>query len=144
MYRTLLASLLLAFSLPSMAQMSPVGLWRNLDDQTGEAKGEIRIEPDASGNAVHGLISKVLKDDAKALCEACTDDRKGQPVLGLEIIRGAKKAEGQDLWEGGSILDPENGKTYRLTLRPLEGGSKLQVRGYIGPFYRTQTWVRIP
>ncbi|MBV8619590.1 MAG: DUF2147 domain-containing protein [Curvibacter sp.] len=145
MIRTLLAAAALALALPAMAQMSPVGLWRNVDDQTGETKGEIRIEADAAGGgALHGVIAKVLKDDAKANCDACTDDRKGKPVLGLEIIRGAKKAEGQDLWEGGTILDPENGKTYRLTLRPQDGGSRLQVRGYIGPFYRTQVWIREP
>lgn len=145
MIRTLLAAAALALALPAMAQMSPVGLWRNVDDQTGETKGEIRIEADAGGGgALHGFIAKVLKDDAKANCDACTDDRKGKPVLGLEIIRGAKKAEGQDLWEGGTILDPENGKTYRLTLRPQDGGSRLQVRGYIGPFYRTQVWIREP
>jgi uncharacterized protein (DUF2147 family) len=36
---------------------------------------------------------------------------QGQAHAGLEIIRGAKKAEGKDVWEGGKILDPENGKT---------------------------------
>jgi uncharacterized protein (DUF2147 family) len=47
------------------------------------------------------------------------------------------------LWGGGGrILDPENGKEYTVKMRPQEGGKKLQVRGYIGPFYRTQTWLR--
>ena len=64
--------------------------------------------------------------------------------LGLEIIRGAKKADGKDVWEDGKILDPENGKTYTLKMTPIEGGKKLEVRGSIGPFGRTQTWVRTP
>jgi uncharacterized protein (DUF2147 family) len=76
-------------------------------------------------------------------CDLCTDDRKGKPKLGMEIIRGAKKAEGNEVWEEGHILDPDNGKTYRLRMTPLEGGSQLQIRGYIGPFYRTQIWVRV-
>ena len=45
--------------------------------------------------------------------------------------------------EGGRILDPENGKEYRLTLQPTDGGARLRVRGYLGPFFRTQTWVRV-
>ena len=61
----------------------------------------------------------------------------------MEIIRGAQKAEGKDVWEGGSILDPENGKTYTLRMTPLDGGAKLQIRGYLGPFYRTQVWSRV-
>jgi uncharacterized protein (DUF2147 family) len=114
----------------AFAQMSPVGLWRNIDDKTGETKAEIRIVETANG--LTGRVEKILKKDAKPdeKCVECTDDRKNQPMLGLEIIRG------------GKILDPENGSEYRMRLTPLEDGRKLQVRGYLGPFYRTQTWVR--
>ena len=104
------------------AQVTPVGLWRNIDDKTGEAKAEIRIV-EAAG-ALSGRIEKRLTRDAKAddKCDECTDDRKGQLILGLEIIRGARKAEGKDVWEGGK---------------------KLEVRGSFGPFGRTQTWQRV-
>ena len=61
----------------------------------------------------------------------------------MEIIRNAQKAEGKDVWEGGKVLDPENGREYTLRLTPIEGGRKLEVRGSIGPFGRTQTWVRV-
>jgi uncharacterized protein (DUF2147 family) len=125
----------------AFAQTSPVGLWRSADDKTGEAKAEIRIVD--SGGVLTGRIEKSLKKDAKPTCEECKDERKGQPIAGLEIIRGAKKSETREVWEDGKILDPENGKEYTLRLTPLEGGQKLQVRGYIGPFFRTQTWVRI-
>jgi uncharacterized protein (DUF2147 family) len=77
------------------------------------------------------------------VCKECNDDRKDKPLLGLEIIRGAKKAEGKDVWEGGKILDPENGRNYTLRLTPIEGGKKLEVRGSFGPFGRTQTWTRV-
>jgi uncharacterized protein (DUF2147 family) len=130
----------LAFS-SAFAQVSPVGLWRSIDDKTGEPKAEIRITD--SGGMLTGRIEKTLKKDAKPTCEECRDERKGQAINGLEIIRGAKKTEGQDVWENGKILDPENGKEYTLRLAPIDGGQKLQVRGYIGPFFRTQTWVRV-
>jgi uncharacterized protein (DUF2147 family) len=134
------ATLLLAAS--AWAQVTPVGLWRNIDDKTGEAKAEIRI--DESAGVLSGRIVKRLAKDAKpdAVCEECKDDRKGKPMDGLEIIRGAKKAEGKDVWEGGKILDPENGRDYTLRMTPIEGGRKLEVRGSFGPFGRTQTWVR--
>ena len=138
-----MTALVLAFSGCALAQATPAGLWRNVDDKTGEAKAEIRIVDE--GGVLNGRIERRLAKDAKpgAVCEECKDDRKGKPMDGLEIIRGAKKAEGKDTWEDGKILDPENGRNYTLRLTPIDGGRKLEVRGSIGPFGRTQTWVRV-
>jgi uncharacterized protein (DUF2147 family) len=121
--------------------MVPQGLWRNVDDKSGEAKAEIRIL--SQGGVVSGRIEKALIQSGEPKCGLCTDDRKDQPKVGMEIIRGARQAEGEAVWEGGKILDPENGKEYTLRLTPLDGGKQLQVRGYIGPFYRTQVWQRV-
>ena len=134
----------LAVALPALsAEMSPVGLWRTFDEKSGEPKSEVRISD--SGGVLSGKVEKLLRKgaDPKAVCDRCTDDRKGQPLVGLEIIRRAKKAEGKTVWEDGRILDPENGSTYSLKLTPADSGSKLDVRGSIGPFGRTQTWSRV-
>ena len=143
MYRALTAIVLVAVAGPVLAQMTPVGQWRNVDDKTGEAKAEIRIVE--SSGVLSGKIDKRLGKDVKPddVCDQCSDERKDKPILGLEIIRGAKKTEGKDVWEGGKILDPENGRNYSLRLTPVDGGKKLEVRGSFGPFGRTQTWVRI-
>jgi len=126
-----------------LAQTSPVGLWRNVDDKTGEAKAEIRIVE--SGGVLSGKLEKRLGKEIRPddVCTECSDDRKGKPLVGLEIIRNARKVEGKDVWEGGRILDPENGRDYTLRMTPVDGGQKLNVRGSFGPFGRTQTWVRI-
>ena len=143
MCQALVAIVLMASGATAWAQMSPVGLWRSIDDSTGEAKAEIRISE--AGGVVSGSIVKSLKKDAApdATCTECKDERKGKPIAGLEIIRGCKQTEGQEVWEGGKILDPENGKEYRASLTPIDGGRQLQVRGYLGPFWRTQTWQRV-
>ena len=142
--RLLIAAVLAACSAGALAQASPVGLWRNVDDKTGEVKAEIRVA-EGGGGALTGRIEKRLAKDARpdAVCEECTDDRKGKPLTGLEIIRGVRKAEGRDVWEGGKILDPENGREYTARLTPIDGGKRLEVRGSFGPFGRTQTWVRV-
>ena len=141
-YLLVLTLLLTAMVGSAVAQSSPVGLWRNVDDKTGETKAEIRIV-EKSG-ALDGRIEKSVKNDSAAdsVCEECADERKGKPIVGLDIIRGGTKVEGKDVWEGGKILDPENGKEYRAAFTPIDGGKKLEVRGYLGPFWRTQTWVR--
>jgi uncharacterized protein (DUF2147 family) len=143
MKRSLTAIIFGAIAFSALAQSTPVGLWRNSDDKTGEAKAEVRIVETAG--VLSGKIEKRLLKTAKPedLCTKCSDDRKDQPLLGLEIIRGAKKVEGHEVWEGGKILDPENGRSYTLRMTLVEDGKKLEVRGSFGPFGRTQTWVRI-
>jgi uncharacterized protein (DUF2147 family) len=140
--RTLIATALVASGF-AYAQMSPVGTWNTVDDKTKEIKSEIVISETAG--VLSGKVSKLLRKDVdqKAVCKECTDDRKDKPLLGLEIIRGAKKTEGKDVWEEGKILDPENGKSYTLRLTPIEGGKKLEVRGSVFGIGRTQTWVRV-
>jgi uncharacterized protein (DUF2147 family) len=137
-----MTSLLLLSAGSAFAQMTPIGLWRSVDDKTGEAKAEIRITE--SAGVLTGRIEKLLKSTKpNPVCEECTDDRKDQPIQGLEIIRGVRKAQGKEVWDGGKVLDPENGKEYNARLTPVEGGQKLEMRGSFGPFGRTQTWVRV-
>ncbi|MDR7330981.1 DUF2147 domain-containing protein [Roseateles asaccharophilus] len=126
----------------ALAQTTPVGLWKTIDDDGKTAKSLVRISE--QGGTLVGSIDKLLDPNAPAdsKCDKCTDDRKDKPVLGLQIIRGVKP-DGDGVWGGGEILDPNNGKTYRTRLKPVDGGKKLEMRGYIGPFYRTQTWIRV-
>ena len=140
-----LALLIAAFALhaAALAQATPVGLWKTIDDETKTEKSLVRIVE--AGGVLGGKIEKLL-DPAKQndVCDKCSDERKGKPIVGLSIIRNAKQdGEDKSVWTGGEILDPNNGKTYRLRLKPLDGGKQLEVRGYIGPFFRNQTWIRV-
>ena len=145
MKKILFAASLLGFAAFAQAQMTPLGAWHSIDDETKKPKAVIRISTNASGP-----LSRVVetapdpKPNAEPNCDKCTDDRKGKPKIGLEIIRGGKKVDGKDVWEEGKILDPENGTDYRLRLTPVDGGKKMEVRGYVGTpmLGRTQTWVR--
>lgn len=140
-----LTFLIAAFALhaAALAQATPVGLWKTIDDETKTEKSLVRIVE--AGGVLGGKIEKLL-DPAKQndVCDKCSDERKGKPIVGLSIIRNAKQdGEDKSVWTGGEILDPNNGKTYRLRLKPLDGGKQLEVRGYVGPFFRNQTWIRV-
>ncbi|MEO7549012.1 MAG: DUF2147 domain-containing protein [Ramlibacter sp.] len=143
---TLLATVLVASGGAALAQSTPQGRWKTIDDNTGEAKSEVVISE--SNGVLNGRIDKLLRKDAdqNGKCEKCTDDRKDKPTVGLEILRGAKKAEGKDVWEGGKIVDPESGTIYSARLTPIDGGRKLEMRAFVGMALlgRTQTWVRVP
>jgi uncharacterized protein (DUF2147 family) len=126
-----------------LAQTNPVGLWRTIDESTGKPRAEVRIQEKngfLTGTIVRSLASEPSKE--QPTCNLCTDDRKDQPKLGLEIIRGVRTVAGSTWYEGGEILDPDNGKIYKLKMRISDDGKSLVVRGYIGLFYRTQSWER--
>jgi uncharacterized protein (DUF2147 family) len=130
-------------SLVAMAQMTPVGLWKTIDDDGKTEKSLVRITE--SGGVLSGTIEKVF-DPAKqnAVCDKCSDDRKDKPVVGMTIIRNARQdADDKTIWTGGEILDPNNGKTYKTRLKPVDGGKTMEMRGYIAFIYRTQVWQRV-
>ncbi|MEW6098216.1 MAG: DUF2147 domain-containing protein [Pseudomonadota bacterium] len=141
-----IALALVAFAAAAGAQETPVGLWKTIDDGTRKEKSLVRISE--SSGVLTGKVEKILDPEAKpdAVCEKCSDDRKNQPIVGLTIIRNVKK-NGDDaaLWDGGDILDPNNGKVYRVRMKPVDGGRRLEVRGYIGAplLGRTQVWQRV-
>lgn len=89
---------------------TPVGLWRSIDNQTGQLKAEIRLKANSAG-LFGGVVEKAITPSNEPLCTEYADDRKGKSKLGLEIIRGAVKAGGDKPgWEGGTIIDPDNGR----------------------------------
>jgi len=143
--RQLVAALGLGlFAVLAQAQATPVGLWKTIDDETKQEKSFVRIVD--GGGVLAGKVEKVLdptKQDEK--CDKCTDARKDQPKLGMTIIEGVKKHADEPYWDGGTILDPNNGKVYKVRMKLDDGGRRLEVRGYIGmPLLgRTQTWVRV-
>jgi uncharacterized protein (DUF2147 family) len=139
-----LAAILLAAPFARADTGTPAGLWRTIDDKTGQERSLIRIE-EVNG-AFQGRIEKLLNrqpdDDPDGLCRKCEGERKDKPVVGMTILWGLRK-DG-DQYGGGEILDPKNGKVYRAKMMLRDGGRKLEVRGFIGVSLlgRSQTWVR--
>ena len=133
--------LLLASS--AIFAVSPAGLWKTIDDKTGKPRSLIRISDD---NGVYSaVVEKGLRadDTGDAVCDKCTDERKGQKIIGMTIMRDLKESKTK-LFEGGNILDPENGKVYKCKMTLDETGNKLEVRGFIGfsLLGRSQVWTR--
>lgn len=141
MKKALLFLLLIPFL--AYAESTPVGTWKSIDDESGEAKSLIEIKQ--QDGIYSGNIIKLFKPSKpNPTCEKCKDDRKDQAIVGMEIIRGVTQKK-KNLWKGGKILDPKKGKEYKVKLKLLEDGSKLKVRGYVGSpmLGRTQIWERV-
>ncbi len=140
--KTFITIALLAFAGAAFAQASPVGLWKTIDDETKTEKSLVRITE--NGGVLNGKIEKLLdpsKQDSK--CDKCEGARKDQPINGMTIVEGVKKNADEPYWDGGTILDPNNGKTYKVRLTPKDGGKSMEVRGFIAFLYRNQTWQRV-
>lgn len=139
----LVAMPLMAASLLAQAADSPIGRWTTIDDNTGKPKSVVQIEQAANGT-LSGKVVEILQSDKgpNPVCDKCDGALKGKPIKGMTILWGLKPNGAQ--WDGGTILDPAKGKTYKAKITLADGGKKLQMRGYIGieALGRTQTWVR--
>jgi uncharacterized protein (DUF2147 family) len=127
---------------------TPVGTWKQVDDVSGKVKSIIQISE--SNGELQGKVLQVLnrspediaRDGEQPRCTQCSGARKDQPIEGMTIMWGVSK-DG-DVWDGGRILDPKNGKIYKVKLSLEDGGRKLDVHGYIGfsLLGRSQVWER--
>ncbi len=123
--------------------LSPVGKWKTIDDETGEAKSIISVWQQ-EGKLFGTIESLFLEpdEDPNPLCDECKGDLYNKPVIGMTILNNLKQ-DGNE-WNGGTIMDPDNGKTYKCKIEVVENGSKLMVRGFIGfsLLGRTQYWLK--
>ena len=125
---------------PVLAAESPVGKWNTIDEKTGKVTSEVELYE--QGGKLFGKITSLPEpNDAQGkpkICTPCTGADKDQPVVGLVIIKDLSLKG--DRYKDGTLLDPDDGKIYKGEVWSEEG--KLKVRGYLGMFFRTQTWVR--
>ncbi len=137
----LLGAGLLSFGSASAAPASPVGKWTTVDDDGKTPKSVVEIVE--KNGVLEGKILELINPSKKdPVCEECEGTRKNQKIVGMTILWGMKR-DG-DKWTGGHILDPKNGKTYGCKMEVVEGGKRLEVRGFIGISLlgRTQYWLR--
>ena len=119
------------------------GFWKTIDDNSGDTKSVVHVYKNPNGE-IQGKVVKLFRkpnEEQDPVCVECPKDdhRHGKKVKGMVIMSGMKK-DG-DICSGGEIMDPENGNSYRCKIW-LDGAEELKVRGYLGPFFRTQTWKR--
>ena len=133
--------LLIALCLMSFCTWSQdiFGKWKTIDDETGEEKSVVEIYEE--NGKIYGKIIEILNPDKRnALCKECEGDDYNKPILGLKIIKDMVKVG--DAYKKGTITNPEDGKVYDCRLQLDDNLDRLQVRGYVAFFYRTQYWLR--
>jgi sterol desaturase/sphingolipid hydroxylase (fatty acid hydroxylase superfamily) len=120
---------------------TPVGTWQTMDDRSNKVKSIVEIKN--LNGVLKGFIRKIFllpHEGTDPLCTECNGELKNAKVVGMKIIWGFRK-EGNK-WVGGKILDPGNGIVYVSSIWLIDSDT-IKVRGYLGPFYRSQIWKRI-
>jgi len=142
----LIVALGCALTTAASAAPRPDGTWRIISDKDGKPLALIRVQT-VGGGQLSGVLTASLRGDNPArLCDKCSGARRGQRILGMQVLWGVKPAPGDPLkWTDGSILDPDSGSIYGCEITESPDGRTLTVRGYLGiaMLGRTQTWRRV-
>lgn len=121
------------------------GLWRNIDDKTGSSKAVLEIRQESNGTYVAKIIKVTPRPGytPKETCIDCPAPYTNKPILGLDVLTGLK-ADGDNTYVGGKILDPLSGKIYSTKVKLSPNGKRITLRGYVGvsALGRSQTWIR--
>ena len=116
------------------------GIWETIDDRFHLVKSEVELK--VVQNELKGFIRKIFLmpyEGNYPICTECEGDLKNEPIVGMKFMNGFVKDD--DEWVSGKILDPGNGNTYSGKFW-LKDKDTLVIRGYWGPFFRTQEWKR--
>jgi len=129
----------------SAQEPSAVGLWQQIDDDTGKSRGWFLIFE--HNGTYEGAIAKMFMEPGESpnpLCTKCSSDQHNTPWLGLTIIKGMVR-KGLE-YERGTILDPTTGNEWSALMRLSPDGQDLTVRGFLGIAFlgKDQYWKRLP
>lgn len=118
----------------------PTGRWTTIDDETGQPKSIVEVSRQGDGTLAARVV-QILQSDRgpNPTCTRCSGDRKDQPIEGMTILWGLRP--GGEGWEGGTILDPANGRTYRSRVKLIDD-NQLGVTGCLAFICREQVWRR--
>lgn len=118
-----------------------IGIWKTIDDFAGRPKSLVEIfEKEGELHAKILQIYLLPWEGENPICPHCPDEKQNAEIIGMTILWNFIK--NGDQWSEGKIMDPGNGKTYKGAIW-LENAKTLKVRGYLGPFFRTQRWRRV-
>lgn len=147
MIKQFLLAFLLFFTFLNIATAenlnSPVGEWITISDKTHDRASIVKLYEE--NGKLYGKVLKIFPGSGRDPAERCTQcpgDFKDKPVLGLVFLWDFMP-QSDGTWKAGKVLDPKEGKIYQGSITLVDNGKKLELRGYWGVFWRTQTWTRV-
>ena len=134
---------LFLLTIPLSNAQNIVGQWKTVDDETGKNKSIVELYND-HGKIYGKIVKLLLPEDQGKSCIECKGKDYNQPIEGMIIAKGLSKDEDNNVYQGGTIVDPKKGKEYKCKMWiDKDAPNTLNVRGYVAFFYRTQKWHRV-
>lgn len=118
-----------------------VGDWITVDDNTGQDMSVVHIYKAKDGKYYGKITQLLVPGHENELCVECKGADKDKPIKGMIIIRGMEEKNGELV--NGTILDPDNGKTYYAKISYDKDKNQLKLRGSLdkaGVLGRSQYW----
>ena len=141
MRKLILAAALASVAFAASAQNhdSPIGKWKTLDDKSGKAMTITEVYQAKNGT----LAAKITENlGLPATCDECSGNYKGKPFVGIVTLWNLK-ANKDGSWGGGNGYKPSEDRNFTAkSMKLIDGGKKLEVKGCVAFFCRTATWVR--
>lgn len=128
-----------AFSASAQNAASPIGKWKTLDDKTGKAMTITEVYEAKNGT----LAAKITENlGLPATCADCSGQYKGKPMVGIVTLWNLK-AQKDGTWGEGNGYKPSEDRSFKAkSVKLVDGGKKLEVKGCVAFICRTATWVR--
>jgi uncharacterized protein (DUF2147 family) len=130
--------LLLIFVFSAQAQ-TIIGKWKMVGMKSGKERSLIHIYED--NGKYHGKVVELYPKpgaDENPVCDNCSDYRKDQPIIGMDIITNLEYNGRVGEYRNGRILDPVTGSEYDCKAWLGKDGY-LRIRGYM--FFIGKTYV---
>ena len=133
-----LALTLLAASFTASAESSPIGRWKTLDDKTGKPMTITEVYKTQNGT----LAAKIVENlGLPPTCADCSGSYKGKPIVGIVTLWNLKQQDGG--WAGNGYKPSDDRKFNAKSVKLVDGGNKLEVKGCVAFICKTATWVRV-
>ena len=130
----------LAFSVSAQQHASPVGKWRTLDDETHKPMTISEIYEAKNGTLAARIVENL---GMPATCSGCSGQYKGKPFVGIVTLWNLKPQD-DGSWGGGSGYKPSKDRSFNAkSVRLIDGGKNLEVRGCVAFICHTAVWERV-
>ena len=129
----------IAFSASAQNASSPIGKWKTLDDETGKAMTITEVYEAKNGT----LAAKITENlGLPATCSECSAPYTGKPFVGIVTLSNLK-ANKDGSWSGSGYKPSDDRKFNAKSVKLVDGGNKLEVKGCVAFICKTATWVRV-
>jgi len=128
----------------SMTFFAPFASAGSLEDFSGlwvieSEKGRVEIADCGDGTPCGTLVwvKSEQKTDMPLDINNKEPELRVRPLIGIQLVYGFEQKK--DRWKNGKIYNPEDGRTYRSSMRRLDYNT-LEVKGCLGPICKAQIW----